>query len=208
MTILDTLLLWSVFYVQFLLAISMVSRWFWMPCFTAYLWVMLPTFASWYLHGTAQSLWWNLIIMFFKIGVAIEAAYVATYEIAPKARPWYRLVPIAAASALLVVLWIASPEPYPNFPRGTYYVRIVGHLSGMTISLGALVYIWHEQDVSFGIIKRHLGLLSVYFGSMLLASRVPPDSALPAHCLLMATHLACMVVWLRYVSLRLPQLRA
>ncbi len=145
------------------------------PIFVGYLIIAWLSFIPWLLNGGAsQSLSWNVFLAGIKICVALEAiGFVSEWAI------------LLGASVALLVLCFAVPSAYPDFPVIAYYVRICGHLFALAFSVVAVA------------IGRHAWLLVAYFGSMLLASRIPVGWWAQGHCALMATHACCMIGWLR-----------
>lgn len=192
---LDYALLALVFVLQGKLALRLSSVKTVIPVFSGYLWIVLLSFMPWVLDdGPSKSLLWNVFIAGAKIGTAIEGAYLAMHLTTPIDSGWQRTIPFGCVIATVAVLFLASPAPYPEYPATTFYVRIAGHLAALAIAVGTLIYAWDRRMT--GLAVKHVGLLAIYFGAMLVAAASSPKWRMETHCGLMVVHAGCMVGWL------------
>jgi hypothetical protein len=74
---LDSVLLWSVFGMQFALAVLMARRWYSLPIFTAYLWLSLLTYLPWLRGGAGWAVW----IVPLWVLVSVESLYLLTINV-------------------------------------------------------------------------------------------------------------------------------
>jgi len=196
----DNVLLAGLALAQLSVAIRVSAHRTSVPVFSGYLWIALVGFISWVLDaGASKSLPWNLFLSGTKILVSLEAFHLTLLRVSRPSR-FQRSVPLAAITLAVLALSAASPSSYPNFPPVVYFVRVLGHLLAFAVATAALVSALLRSSGSFPL--AHSGLLSVYFLTMLLASRVPPAKWFPAHVALLTIHLLCMICWYRITSRR------